>query len=173
MKVTYKDTLLDTAEGEPPMKPYEYNEKGDKVTSPKGLLFIKAGTTVDLSLPAPVEAWKHSDTDDAEGLIKKDVWQKKKVSCLWCTCDAPVFTLPHPATCIAAWQTRILMDAQVMSDILNHRMVDFSAVQQDQWRALNEFHEFYRTSDAVPDLPIHIRAGELAHSTASHKLLHK
>lgn len=76
--VTYYNTLLDPPPGEPEMKPYTYNEKGDKITAPKGLLYMKEGAAVDLTIPASIEPWKHADVSDAEGLDKKDVWQKKK-----------------------------------------------------------------------------------------------
>ena len=48
---------------------------------------------------------------------------------------------------------------KVMSDILDHRMAAFTANQQDQWRALKAFHDQYETSDAVPSMPITLRAG--------------
>lgn len=50
--------------------------------------------------------------------------------------------------------------SKVMSDILNHRMQDFTAEQKDQWRALNWFHNTYQTSDALPDMPLSLRAGK-------------
>lgn len=49
--------------------------------------------------------------------------------------------------------------SKVMSDILIHRMSAFTPEQQDQWRALNKFHELYKVSDEVPDLPLTLRAG--------------
>lgn len=51
---------------------------------------------------------------------------------------------------------------KVMKDILEHRMLEFSHEQQDQWRALNEFHNHYKCSDEVPDLPLTLRAGACA-----------
>lgn len=49
--------------------------------------------------------------------------------------------------------------SRVMSDILNHRMLSFSDDQQDQWRAVNEFHERFKCSDEVHNLPLTLRAG--------------
>lgn len=56
--------------------------------------------------------------------------------------------------------------SKVMSDILMHRMGAFTPEQQDQWRAINKFHELYRVSDEVPQLPLKLRAGMVRFSTA-------
>lgn len=48
---------------------------------------------------------------------------------------------------------------QVLKDILEYRMLNFTPEQQDQWRAMKEFHDKFTTSDSVPNLPISIRAG--------------
>lgn len=56
---------------------------------------------------------------------------------------------------------------KVMSDILHHRMCEFSEEQQDQWRAMNEFHERFDVSDKVPALPLTLRAGTLTPQTLS------
>lgn len=48
---------------------------------------------------------------------------------------------------------------RVMNDILQHRMLAFPPEQQDQWRAINEFHTRYVRSDEVPNLPLTLRAG--------------
>lgn len=50
--------------------------------------------------------------------------------------------------------------AQVLRDILEYRMKDFTPAQKDQWRAMKTFHDMYKTSDSVPNLPISLRASK-------------
>lgn len=128
MKVTYNDNLLPPSIGEPNMKPYMYGDKGEKITAPKGYLFMVEDAVADLSLQAPPEPWEHADIGDAEGLTRNQVWHKSKV----------------------------------LSDIIKHRMEGAPPTQRDQWKAMREFHEQYVTSDAVPSLPITLRAGLIA-----------
>lgn len=129
MKVTYKESLHDPDDNDPTTRlwhPVALDANGEgMITKPQGLLFMSPGINIDVSMPAMAESWKHGDLDDAEGLSKKDVWQKKRV----------------------------------MSDILNHLMATFTQEQQDQWRALNEFHERFKHSDEVQELPLVLRAG--------------
>ena len=50
------------------------------------------------------------------------------------------------------WQIdRVLKDVE-------HRMQSFTEHQQDQWRALFQFHRLYSSADALPSLPIHLSA---------------
>lgn len=80
MRVHYKEAIHD--EDNPLTSewlPKTQTSGGDRVTDPKGLLFMCKGFAPDLSQPALPERWKHGDVGDAEGLLKKDVWQKRKV----------------------------------------------------------------------------------------------
>jgi hypothetical protein len=54
-----------------------------------------------------------------------------------------------------AWQ-----QTKVMSDITEYRMLTFPAVKQAQWKAINNFHKTYRTSDMVPSLPLTLTPGD-------------
>lgn len=130
VRVQYRERLHDDAEHDTSSTtemwhPLMEDEGGQRVSDPKGVLFMQRGIEVDLSQPPEAEVWKHGDVCDAEGLQKRDVWKKSRV----------------------------------MKDILRHRMLSFTEEQQDQWRALNEFHERFKCSDEVPNLPIQLRAG--------------
>ena len=61
---------------------------------------------------------------------------------------APTEGIPEKKT----WQKE-----RVFRDILEHRMLPFSADQQQQWHALHQFHNLYPTADSVPALPIHLQ----------------
>lgn len=127
VRVHYKEAVHDP-EGDTTTElwhPVMHNQKGEKITDPKGIFFMASNLVIDISKPPRPEAWKHGDYSDAEGLQRKDVWKKKRV----------------------------------MSDILDFRITNLPAEKQDQWRALNEFHNRYRRSDEVPTLPLTIRSG--------------
>lgn len=127
VRVHYKERLHDP-DGDDQANlwhPIKRDAKGEKVTDPKGLLFMSEGLEIDLSRAATPEKWKHGDLSEAEGLNKHDVWKKSRV----------------------------------LGDIINHTMLPFPPEQQDQWRAMHQFHQLYNVSDKVPDLPISIRAG--------------
>lgn len=79
MKVTYNESLMPPPAGEPRMRPYMYDEKGAKVTAPKGYMFMVEDAVADLSCQAPSEQWEHADIGDAEGLTRTQVWHKSKV----------------------------------------------------------------------------------------------
>lgn len=74
---------------------------------------------------------------------------------------APIEEWKHGDTADAEGLTKkdVWKKKKVMSDILNHRMLSFTDDQQDQWRALNEFHNRFKCSDEVPVLPLTLRAG--------------
>ena len=68
------------------------------------------------------EPWLFAEKTDAEGLEKRQYWQKQKV----------------------------------MNDIRQHTALAFSPAQQDQWAALENFHDWYPTSNQVPTLPFSV-----------------
>ena len=43
---------------------------------------------------------------------------------------------------------------KVLRDVLEHRMLNFSSNQKQQWHAMHEFHSLYETADSVPALPL-------------------
>lgn len=75
---------------------------------------------------------------------------------------AKIETWKHGDTTDAEGLTKkdVWRKSKVLTDILQHRMTDFSPTQKDQWRALNHFHERFKLSDEVPHLPLHLRAGK-------------
>lgn len=81
VRVHYKKALHDPDDDTKtePWHPVKYDEKGTMVTDEKGLFFMAAELQVNISEPAHAETWKHGDLGDAEGLVKRDVWKKKKV----------------------------------------------------------------------------------------------
>ena len=61
---------------------------------------------------------------------------------------------------------------KVMKDIRQHTAAEFSSEQQEQWAALDMFHDLYPTSDSLPtSLPISLKppgakqAWEMTHGT--------
>lgn len=79
VKVTYNKTLLPPEEGQPAFHPFEPDSDGRMVTAAQGFRFMVPYPQVDMSTPAEMQSWKHGDVGDAEGLGKKEVWQKTKV----------------------------------------------------------------------------------------------
>lgn len=75
--------------------------------------------------------------------------------------EAPIEVWKHGDLADAEGLTKkdVWKKKRVMTDILEHRMTSFSHEQQDQWRALNEFHNSFQCSDDVPPLPLTLRAG--------------
>lgn len=84
-----------------------------------------------------------------------------------------VIDVSHQQASVEVWKHGDIGDAEglqkketwskkrVMHDILTHRMPSFTQEQQDQWRALSDFHESFRCSDMVPQLPLNLRAGAM------------
>lgn len=80
-----------------------------------------------LSEPFPVEPWRFAEKSDAEGLAERFRKKLKKG---------------------AIWHRK-----KVMQDIREHTATSFPPTQQDQWAAIDAFHDQYRTSDSVPVVP--------------------
>eukprot|EP00965_Chrysotila_dentata_P091625 3025459-Pleurochrysis_carterae.AAC.1 len=54
-----------------------------------------------------------------------------------------------------------IVTQKAFNDITNHTALEFPTAQQDQWKALKNFHDRYETSDSVPNLPITLSAPEI------------
>ena len=80
-----------------------------------------------VSEPFTVEPWRFAEESDAEGLSEGFRKTLKKG---------------------AIWHRK-----KVMGDIREHTATDFPPAQQDQWAALDTFHDSYPTSDSVPEVP--------------------
>lgn len=81
VRATYKETLHDPeVKRDVQWHPLIFDASvGQRVTDPKGLLFMAEDLVVDLEEAAPIEHWKHGDVGAAEGLTKRDVWKERKV----------------------------------------------------------------------------------------------
>eukprot|EP00965_Chrysotila_dentata_P203929 6182032-Pleurochrysis_carterae.AAC.4 len=145
--VRYRRNLLPPKDGEPEFLPAEYCD-GKWVPKPEGLLFMLNGRFPDVSVPADVETWKPAKTTSAEGLGVDD--------------RAAASAQLHDQKRNKPWKR-----TKVFSDIMNYSMLSFSADQQDQWRALNRFHDLYATCDTVPSLPISCAAPPIEAETTS------
>ena len=82
-----------------------------------------------LSEPFLLEPWRFAETSDAEGLSK--ALKKGDI-----------------------WHRK-----KVMRDIRQHTATEFPPEQQDQWAALDAFHDSYPTSDSVPLVPFSTSGG--------------
>ena len=134
VRVTYKEAVT-TSESEE--RPYEFKPvdlvDGQYRPKPQGLIFMQdARYTPNCSHPDA----RFPTLADNPGV---DAWKLGK----------PTEGVPEKST----WQQE-----RVFRDILEHRMLNFSADQQQQWHALHRFHQLYETADSVPSLPITLQS---------------
>ena len=134
VRVTYKEAITTVASDE---RPYEFKPveliDGRYQLKRQGLIFMQdARVTPRCSSP-----------DARFPLLSAnpgvDAWKLGKA----------VEGVPEKAT----WQQE-----RVFRDILEHRMLSFSADLQEQWRTLKSFHDVYATADSVPSLPLRLQS---------------
>ena len=104
-----------------------------------------------LSLPPrtevpSLEPWLFAEGADAEGVAaaarKKAVQRERETGK-----RAKVVQRPK------VWSKK-----KVFGDIINHTAKEFPPADQDQWAALQNFHDVHPTSDSVPTVPFQCSA---------------